>query len=366
MKKLKVLMLSAEKTWRGGEQQIAYLVSELMSRGTEVVVGVKAGSPFEKHCIEKGITVHALPFRNGSDIFTALSVRSICRAESIDLIHAHSSRSHGIAVLAAFFGNKTPIILSRRVDFVPKNSFMTRWKYNHSAVKKILCVSDKITSIMREFVDQPQKCITVHSGIDFQKFEGHGRTDVLRREYGIPEGHWVIGNTSALEDHKDYFTFINCIKILVTSGIPCKALIFGRGSLDKKLQDYTRTSNMEGNIIFTGFKKNIPELMPSLDFFLMTSKEEGLGTSVLDAFASGVPVVATAAGGIPEMVIHEQTGLLAPIGDAKELSACLNRLMADAALRERIISSAKEKVREFSMKETASRTFQVYLDVLAS
>ncbi len=358
-------MLSSEKTWRGGEQQIAYLISELISFGTQVIVAAKSGSAFEKHCIENNLTLYSLPFRNGSDIYTASKINKICKTESIDLVHAHSSKSHGIAVLGAMIGNRTPLILSRRVDFIPKNSLLTRWKYNHPAIKKILCVSDKTKSIMQDYVSLPQTCVTIHSGIDLEKFQSDGnKKGLLRREYNIPDDHWIIGNTSALEDHKDYFTFIDCIKVLVERKIPCKALIFGEGSLRKKLGDYSIQSNMEDHIVFTGFKKNIPEILPCLDFFLMTSKEEGLGTSVLDAFASGVPVVATRAGGIPEMVVHEKTGLLAPIGNAVELSDCLTRLISDDALRAAIIASAKQKVKEFSKEQMAFKTHQIYIDVL--
>lgn len=98
----------------------------------------------------------------------------------------------------------------------------------------------------------------------------------------------------------------------------------------------------------------------------MTSNEEGLGTSVLDAFLAGPAVVATAAGGIPEMVIHERTGLLAPVGDATALAIQIERLIKNGELKKQVVSGAAEKVKHFSKEATASKTFAIYQEVLAT
>lgn len=362
---LTVLHLSSERTWRGGEQQIAYLIDELKLLGVKVYIAVKGSSEFEKYCKRKGIPCYSLPFRNSLDFRTALQIKKICRDLKPDLIHLHSSKSHGIGVLSAILGNTVPLILSRRVDFVPKDTWITRLKYNHPSIKRILCVSYKITEIIKAYIREPAKALTVHSGIDLTKFNTSApRENILRKEFNVKTDTFIIGNTSALEDHKDYFTFIDTVYYLIQRRIPLKAFIIGKGSREEALKAYVAEKNLGETIYFTGFRKDIVLILPSLDLFLITSNEEGLGTSVLDAFAAGIPVVGTAAGGIPEMVIHNQTGMLAPIGDNRSLADAVEKVLYEPGLKDRLINNAKVKVREFSKEETAQKTLRVYHEIL--
>jgi glycosyltransferase involved in cell wall biosynthesis len=360
---LKILHLSSERTWRGGEQQIAYLIEELARHGVKNYVAARAGSVFEAHCLKHDIPVFPLPFRSAVDFITARAIKCYCRVYDIDLVHMHSARSHSLGVLSHVVGNKTPLILSRRVDFVPKRAWFTQWKYNHASIVRVLCVSDKINEIMHTYLKHPEKSMTVHSGVDLAKFTPADIPGTLRREGLVTPGQTLIGNTSALEGHKDYFTFIDTIEKLVPQQPDIRAVIIGTGSLEETLKQYVQQKNLGGVIHFTGFRQDIVDILPELDIFLMTSSEEGLGTSVLDAFLARVPVVATAAGGIPEMVVHEKSGLLAPVGDCTTLAANVTRVINTPALRAALVAGASEKVREFSKERTAERTLAVYREV---
>jgi L-malate glycosyltransferase len=361
--KLTVIQLSSEATWRGGEQQIAYLIEELQQKGVETIAVVKAKSSFEKHCQENGIKYYSLPFGNSIDLITAWRLRAIAKKVKANIVHAHSSKSHSIAVLATLFGLGTPLILSRRVDFRLSDSLYSRWKYNHSAIKKILCVSNAIKAIVKPHLEHPEKCITIHSGIDLSKFGTRPAKNLLRVEYTISDDTFLVGNTSALAPHKDYVTFIDTIGKLVSSGASVKGMIIGKGELERELKAYVEKINLSQHIIFTGFRQNIKQLLPCLDVFLITSNEEGLGTSVLDAFASGVPVVATKAGGIPEMVIDGVTGVLANIKDSQTLSEGVNRVISDTGFRELLIHNAHEASKNFTKEKTAQKTLAVYHEI---
>lgn len=360
---MKVLHLSSEKGWRGGEQQIAYLLEELGKADVENFVLARRNSEFEAYCRKNNIPVGGVPFKSSVDIRTAKAIKMISLENKIDLVHMHSAKSHSLGVLSAVLGNPVPLVLSRRVDFVPKDNWFTRWKYNHPAIKKILCVSGKIESIMRDYVADPEKCITVYSGVDLHRFK-KSEENKLRKEFGIPRDTYIVGNSSALEAHKDYFTFIRTIGILVKKNLPVTGFIMGSGSLEAALRALVGELGLEGKIIFTGYRRDINEVLPCLDIFLMTSSEEGLGTSVLDAFAAGVAVVATAAGGIPEMVRHEVSGLLAPVGDAALLAGNVERLMTDGQLKSAMTEGAARIVKSFSKERTAEKTLAQYLAVL--
>lgn len=361
---LSVLHLSSEMDWRGGEQQIVYLIDLLRQWGIHVHVAVKAHSEVERYCLEHGHNFTPMSFSSSVDLGTAFQIRKLCKANHFDLIHAHSSRSHGAAIFSTWFGNRVPVILSRRVDFVPKNNLTSRWKYNHTSIKKVLCVSEAITQIMRGYLHDPDKAITVHSGVDTQRFAHDAKSERLRTELGLDRNVFLVGNTSALEDHKDYPTFLQTISELKGRHVNVHAVIMGKGSLEGGLRNMVDQLGIGDNVTFAGFRKDLPQVLPELDLFLMTSKTEGLGTSVLDSFAAGVPVVATRAGGIPEMVIHGRTGLLTEPGDYKSIADCVERLVKNPIERHALVTGASQHLRNFSKEETARKTLEAYHQIL--
>lgn len=360
-----VLHLSSENTWRGGEQQIAYLLAHSSTLGINNFVACKENSPFEKHCKDNHIPYISLPFKGMFDKKTIKGINAFARKNNIQLIHIHSSKSHGIAVLAHLFSfKKRPLILSRRVDFKLKSNFLSRWKYNYKGIKKIICVSHAIQKIITPSIKNTQKILTIHSGIDTHKFQNHLDSDILRKEYQLADDMVLIGNTSAIAPHKDYYTFIDTAKVLSKKNDKLVFFIIGSGPLENEIKSYVSEQGLKDKFIFTGFRNDIINVLPSLDIFLMTSNEEGLGTSVLDAFAAQVPVVSTNAGGIPEMVINNQTGFISDIGDSRALAEGIELLLKDKGFYQKIRNNASEKVKEFDYKITAEKTVAIYQELV--
>lgn len=359
----RILHLSSEKSWRGGEQQIAYLIQELDQQGIENVVVCRSHSAFEAYCRRNSWKFYSLPFNGSIDLTTILGIKNICKKEEIDLIHIHSAKSHSLAVMSHLFGNKIPLILSRRVDFPVRNNFLTQWKYNYPAIRQIICVSKAIEQIVKSSIRQPERCTTIHSGIDITRFKKP--TGYLRKTYQVPDEVILIGNTSALAAHKDYFTFINTVDTFCQYNIPSRFFIIGDGPEKQIIQNYITEKGLQQHIIMTGFLDSIPEVLPELDIFLITSEAEGLGTSVLDAFACKVPVVATNAGGIPEMVIHEKTGLLAEVKDAPQLARYLSKLIKDPPLKQTLIENAYQHLlNNFTKEKMAIKTLKIYQEMI--
>lgn len=361
---MKILHLSSETSWRGGEQQMAYLIAELQQQGVQPLIACRADSAFADYCRQHSWNHTSLSFRNSFDLKTAFAIKQICKTEQVDLIHVHSGKSHGIAVLAATLGNRTPLILSRRVDFPVRQNRLTQWKYNHPQIKKIICVSQAIEKIVRGSIKHSERCTTVHSGVDPSRFTSP--IGYLRARFSIPDDNLLIGNSSALADHKDYYTFIDTAALVTAQYPKAVFIIIGDGPEKENIRDYISQRNMENHVRMTGFLNNIEEVLPELDLFLMTSQTEGLGTSILDAFACQVPVVATNAGGIPEMVHHEITGLLAPIKNAEKLSQQVLRLILNPSLRSQFTEAAYQTLQQhFTFHQMATSTLTIYQDVLS-
>jgi glycosyltransferase involved in cell wall biosynthesis len=251
------------------------------------------------------------------------------------------------------------LILSRRVDFPIKPNRLSKYKYNHPLIRKIICVSDEIKRISSQDIKDKEKLITIHSGVDLGKFKKIKNRNFLRTQFSLNENNILIGNTSALADHKDYFTFIDTAEIISKKHKEAIFFIMGDGPLRERIKEYIESKNLK-NIILTGFVNEIIEALSSLDIFLFTSKTEGLGTSVLDALGCGVPVVATKAGGVPEMIEHNKNGLLANTQAPKELAQSIELLINDESLRSRFNKEGKKTILNFSKEKTAAETIKIY------
>jgi len=359
---MRILHISSEKSWRGGEQQIAYLLEETAAAGVENEVLCRAGSAFEQYCKEQKFPVHAVSFGGLLLINSALTLRKL--AKNFDIVHAHTAKAHLLCYYALLLGMQAKVVVSRRVDFVPSTSYFTKKRYNHAGVNKYLCVSKAIEKILTSYLDVGKdRCTTVYSGVDLNKFGLSDDSDI-HSEYGLDKSLKLVVNTSALADHKDYRTFLDTVKMISDQRDDVHFIIFGDGPMKEEIVSYSHNLNIDRVVTFAGFVDNIPALLPQADVFLITSKTEGLGTSIIDAFACKVPVVATAAGGIPELVEDHKTGLLNNIGDVSSLCDSVIKLFNDQTLVKSLTSGATEKLLQFSKEHTAQSTMQIYKELI--
>ncbi|MBL7663851.1 MAG: glycosyltransferase family 4 protein [Bacteriovoracaceae bacterium] len=357
---MKVLHLSSEKSWRGGEQQIAYLIQESIKHQVEIFVCCRKNSPFEDFCQKNQIQHISLSFGQDFDLLTAWKIKQYAIEKKIDIVHMHSARSHSMGVLAHRMGMPAKLVLSKRTDFPVKSNWFSIYKYNYPAIARILCVSGKIKEIITPAIVRKEIVETVYSGVDLSRIQKSMQTGFLRAKYKLSKDIVLIGNTSALSEQKDPKTFVNVARMCVEQGLPAHFFLIGDGDMRDELQAYVESLGLEGRIHFTGFLKNIQQVLPELDIFFMPSRTEGLGTALLDAMSAEVPIVATRAGGIPEIVVEGRSGFIAEVGDISELSRKLSLLVKDSALRLKTAQSAKDFVKNFSKEVTALKTFKIY------
>ncbi|WP_242926660.1 glycosyltransferase family 4 protein [Pontibacter vulgaris] len=363
---MRVLHLISEKSWRGGEQQAAFLIEELARQHVESFVACRPGSAFEKYCQQRNVPYIALSFSKLAVLATAQKLKKYVNEHQVQLIHMHSSLAHTLGVATHVLGAKAGLILSRRVEFsIGKNPF-SLFKYNYKGIRRIICVSDCVRDLMAKNVNDPAKCVTVHSGIDMNRFKSvkKGATNFLHTKYNIAPGNLLIGNVSAIDKHKDYYTFLQTAKLLKEQGIKASYFAIGTGSLEEEIKAYAVELGLQQDVIFTGFIKNIDQALPELDLFLFTTIKEGLGTAVLDAFACQVPVVASNVGGIPEMVKDGVTGFLAAPQHPKEFAAQALKIIHNPELRNTFVANASASLTRFTSTHTALETLKIYKQVI--
>ena len=359
----RVVHICAEKGWRGGEQQLAYLIEELRDHGYYNSVICKKNSAFEKYCLFNDIPYHVLPLINSIDLYSAWRLRKLCKREQADLMHMHSSKAHSIGAFSAILGNSTKMIVTRRVIFDIKKSAFSLWKYKLKAIKKVITISHAIHSHLLSYGLPKEKLRNIYSGISLN-INADKEGVSLREEFDIPDSYMIVGNVSALTEEKDIYTFLKVAESVLQKKQQVKFIIFGNGILEDKLKQFSQELGIAENVIFGGFRKNVRSLISQFDVFLFTSIKEGLGTSVLDAMVAGTPVVITNAGGLKETITHEQDGYIVEVGDVENLAKWTIKLLTDDTLRAEIRHLAQESVKKFDIKKTGMETIVLYDEII--
>jgi glycosyltransferase involved in cell wall biosynthesis len=354
-----ILHINTAKTWRGGEQQLFYLAMGLKKTDfPQIIVGLPH-SVLEAKCKEESLPFVPVSIFGEWDIFAGKKIATIAKKNGIQLIHTHTAKAHSIGLLAKFFYPSLKLIVSRRVDFSIRKNHFSKRKYFSAKNDMFLCVSNQVKKILLEDGVNPEKLLTVHSGIDLKKFSSMPDPSLIRSEFSISDNQIIIGNVAALVDHKDQETLLKSIPHIQTN-IPFVFMIVGSGELESKLKLLAKELQVEDKVIFTGYRTDVLSFLSAFDIFTLTSKEEGLGTSVLDAMASNLPLVVTDGGGIGEMVEHEKGGFVSRVGDSMSLAKAYSILIERQDLREKFAKFNLKQVKQFSVNETIKKTIQVY------
>ncbi len=364
---LKTLHLNTERTWRGGEAQTLYLVRGLRREGHIADLVCPPGSPLGERAAKAGIDAIPLRMRGEADVIAAWRIGRLLSRGGYDLVHAHTSHAHTLAVMAAF-GRATRVIVSRRVDFsIFRRSFfgLNRLKYRFG-FDRIISVSETIRQVLARDGVQPERVTTVHSGIDPARFPESDFHAPLPADLPVPADAPLVVNTAHLTPHKGQIHLIRAFPDVLRAVPAAVLLIVGAGEIHDRLAAEIERLGLRGKAVLAGFRVDIGPILGRTTVYAMPSIKEGLGTAVLDAFLFALPVVASRAGGIPEMIDDGRNGLLVPPGDPGALAAAIVRLLADAPLRRALGAAARETVlARFTNDHMVRGTIAVYRDVLS-
>jgi len=281
--------------------------------------------------------------------------RRCCR-----LAHFHDAHGAAVGGRAASWAKVPLRIIHRRVDFPIKKNAASKRKYTKD-VDAIIAISEGVKKVLVEGGIPDTRIEVITSGIDFSPFEEVGSRDFLRREFSFGPDEYLTGIVAALEDHKGHTFLFRAAKILKKRAPGVRLVVVGSGSLEMELHSQVRDLGVEDIVYFLGFRDDVPRILASLDLFVLSSHLEGLGSSLLDAMASRLPVVATRTGGIPEIVIEGQTGLLVPPKEPEALAEAIIKLYRDRDLAARLAGQGYEFVHKgFSAAAMAEKVLALY------
>ncbi len=352
---MKIVQLDSQVSWRGGEQQVLYLSQALQAHGYDNVTVCQPHSALYQRAREAGLPARGLRMRHELDLVAAWKLGRYLRRQRADIVHMHAPHAHTIGLIACTLAPRVRKLVSRRVDFAPMRNLFSRWKYSLASVRYV-AVSDAVQRVLLASGIPSPQVRTVHSGIDMQRCRNVPEAAPL-----FPPGTRVIGTVGHLAGHKGHRYLLDVAKIVLHEEPDIGVAIVGTGDLRSELEAQAAALGIADRVCFTGFRRDSLSLIRSFEIFVFPSYLEGLGTSVLDAMALGKPVVATHAGGIPEMVQDGVTGLLVPPRDPEALARAVRHLLRQPQLGARFGAAGRCRVEQhFTAERMAAQTMQIY------
>ena len=367
MAKRKILQVIATLVISGAEGQLFELVRRMDKGKYSIIVCVLRERGYYAQKLEElGIKVVELRKNKRLDLGMFFKLVRLMKVEKIDLVHTYMFTSNTWGRFAALLAGVPIIIAGERGA--------ARWKSKfYLLIDRVLArFSDKIMANSNGVVDfyvsesgiSRDKFLVVHNGVDVDKFRRQQISLKIKQELNIPQGNAVIGTIGRLMAQKGYKFFLMAAKLIQQRFPSVNFLIVGEGLELEELRSLSHKLEIADNVIFAGFRDDIPEILSIFDIFVSSSLYEGLPNVVLEAMASGLPVVATNVEGSSEVVIDGKTGFLVPAKNYMILAEKVLFFLENVDLARKMGQMGKERVeKEFSFDKMVREMCSFYDEI---
>jgi len=301
------------------------------------------------------------------DLTPVLQVKRFLKIREIDILHTHGYKSDIVGFLAASLAKVHwvatnhvwhPLSWKMRL-YESLDAFVLRY------ARRVVAVSRAIREDLVSTNVPPAKVRVIGNGIDIERFQKSRSSATLKAVLGIRECDSVVTIVGRLSPEKGHKIFLEAARRVASDNKNVTFLIVGDGPMAQELRAEAARLDLQGRVIFTGFRKDMPEVYAITDLMVNASSIEGLPVTILEAMASRVPVIATCIGGIPDVIIDDETGMLIPSQDADALKTQMESLIDDRDKRRRLTAAAFRFVTvNHSFERMCDAYRQVYAEVM--
>jgi glycosyltransferase involved in cell wall biosynthesis len=356
---MKLLHVCGKQDWGGGENQLLLIIDEIAKDVDKIdqFLLCPSHSEISKKIIENKIDIKVITSKKQVNLDPRFiySIFETVRKNNITLIHVHDPDAHSLVILAIdIFRLKTKVILHKKTIFPIKDKKYSLYKYNHKNIKHIICVSEaskksiekKITSIPISVVYDAIKSIN-------------------KKEKINTSNEFTVLNVANHTRHKNLFTLLDianeCINV---RKLPFKFIQIGHGKLTNELIVKHNKLGLNEKFEFKGFSKDVNVFYENCDAFLFTSVREGLGVSLLEAIQYKLPIISSNAGGIPEVIVNNEEGLLCDFDDVNCYVNNLEKVYNSKELVKQLTDNAFVKIKEkFSTENMIQKLKSIYYSI---
>lgn len=327
------------------------------------VCALEHGGPLERDLRSNGIRYHIVDKRPGRGLSAMWRLYGLFREIAPDIVHTH----HLYELVHSFPGARlagAKIVHTEHEYFSlsnPKAKLLL--KGLSTFCERVTTVGENVTEFLNNEVGIPRrKLMTIPNGIDRKRFN----PEIVPGKRFFPEDAQTIGIIARLEKAKDHCTLLHAFQKVLGECPNARLLIVGEGSEKVALQGECTRLGLQKEVGFIGLQRDIPQILAAIDIFVLSSIEEGLPISILEAMAMRKPVVATAVGNIPEVIKHNQTGLLVAPKDKDGMASAILKLLRDREFGFSMGANACRLIRErYDLDETFARYAALYESAMA-
>lgn len=305
--------------------------------------------------VQRNIPIHVLN-RQRHDIRTPFRLARIIRGWQPDIVHCRNWNTWPDAVIAHRLAGKRGKLVWSFHGFAEE----TAWTLKRGIISRMLAqFSDHLFAVCRDSAKRYAKFAginenrfgVIHNGVDCERFHPVEDKRKLRRKLELNEDERIIVTVASLTEVKDHRSLLTAAaKVLNTCELPIRFLWLGEGPLRPELETFARQLGIKNRIDMIGNSDQVPEYLACADISVLPSRLEGMSNAILEAMASGLPVVAKDVGGNPELVIEGETGFLPQDNNVTAFAAAIERLVIDLQLRVRMGKMArKHATKNFSI-----------------
>ena len=358
------LHVDTGRSWRGGQIQVMHTVLGLRASGERAALVAHPDGELIKRMSE-GLDLIPIALTHEVDLSAAWRLSRVIKQLRPQIVHAHDPHAVAMAATALSIAKppSTYLVAARRLELrMARNSF-SRWKY-----AQVDCFIASGTAVRDRLLHDgipPHKIRVVNEGVDVERIQRMHAANV-HAEFYLPMHAPVVGTAAALEPHKGHSYLIDAAARVVKSVPDARFIIIGDGSMRQALEHQIHQLHLERHVFLAGYRADAIELIKGLDVFAMSSITEGLGIPLVDAMAAAKPGVATAVGGLSEVVDDGITGYLVPSRDPEAMAGRIVELLKDPGLRERMGQAALKRACErFTVETMVAGTAAVYRSLAA-
>jgi glycosyltransferase involved in cell wall biosynthesis len=358
---MRIAHIEAGRHLYGGAVQVRCLADGLTRRGVDNAVLCATGSELAGAC--DAAQVVELPMRGDLDVASLPRlVRELKRLQP-DLVHVHSRRGADLYGGAAAVLAGIPAVVTRRVDAV-EPAIVMRCKYR--PYRAVIALSRAIERQLGAAGIGAERVVRIPSAVDTQRYRPDAQArERLRAAFGLGADALAIGVVAQLIERKRHAWLLEQLPELVRLWPQVRVICFGRGRLERALRNRVAELALQEHVVLAGFRADVAALLPGLDLLAHPAGREGLGLALVEAASAGVPVVACATGGIPDIVVAGETGVLVQPHDAAGFRAALSALLAAPDERVRMgLAARRHAERRFDTAALLAEHLALYARVL--
>lgn len=350
---MRVLFTCLSQSWGGMEMYALTTVKQLIKHNIETELVCFPGSRLHKEATKENIVTHYFRFKSYFNPIAIKNFSSLLKRNEYDIVVSGGSKDLWLVVPAInIAGSTVPLFLSKQMaSFIIKKDVLHKWIY--SRVTKAFAISNMVAKNLEETTPLPKdKIVLLHNAIDTDKFDSAkiDRTKV-RKEFSISDDQILIGMIARFSPGKGHEEFLTAINQLSNRHSNVKFMIVGEASRGEesyaqKIKSLAGELNILDKIIFTGFRKDTPEILAALDIFVFPSHDEAFGIALAEALSMGKPSVCSNFAGVLDIAVDNTTSFLFEKGNGIDLALKTEQLITSQETRERFAKEARKRAVE--------------------